>query len=257
VATSHTIFIKKLYYDFAKLGEEYEYQRWKKDLYCKRDYAQTLKSLLHHIGDRHFESILEIGCGVGTWTVRLGNYAESITVIDITKRMIEVTLSRLRRLNFRKIFGIVCDFQIPCLETKEKYDAIFCIRAVEYMENKASVLQNMYRLLNPDGFVFIITKNPRRGLIPFLSLITKKRIFQTPRIFAQEIHYSDLLVLMRKAGFKNLNVHPVIISYRPLLSAKNEVLLCNVVFDSIYKHPLNPFYPPFGLIESYCVIARK
>ena len=256
MTTNHTSFIKKLYDDYAKLEEKYEYQRWRKDVFCKKDYEQTLRSLLYHVDDRHFGSVLEVGCGVGTWTVHLRSYCESITVMDISKRMVEITLSRLRQLNFHKISGIVGDFQVPCLGINEKYDAIFCIRAIEYMENKTSVLSKMYELLNPDGFVFIITKNPHRGLIPFLSLITKKKIFKLPKAFAHEIHYKNLLVLMRKAGFTNLNVYPVIVYYpRPLLSGKNEVLLSNVIFDSIYKKRLNPLRAL--IIESYCVIARK
>ena len=255
---SHTTFIKKIYDGYANRPEGYEYQRWRKDLYCKRDYEQTLKSLLYHVGDRHFGGILEIGCGVGTWTVHLRNYCENITVMDISKSMVEITLSRLRQLNFHKISGIVGDFQVPCLGINEKYDAIFCIRAIEYMENKTSVLSNMYRLLNHDGFVFIVTKNPHRGLIPFLSLITKKTILKLPKAFEHEIDCKNLLVSMRKAGFTDLNVYPVIVSYpRPLFSARNEVLLSNVIFDSTYKKRLNPFYLPFCIIESYCVTARK
>lgn len=258
MATSHSELIKKLYDDYARHPEGYEYQRWRKDVFCKRDYEHTLKSLLYHINDRHLGSILEIGCGVGTWTVLLCGHCDSITVVDISKRMVEITLNRLHEMNFRKISGIVCDFQVPCLELNAKYDAIFSIRAIEYMENKTSTLSNMYKLLNPDGVVLIITKNPHRGLIPFLSLITKKTIFKLPKAFSHEIHYKKLLVLMRKAGFKKVNVYPVIVSYpRPLVSAKNEVLLSNVLFDSIYKKRLNPFYLPFSVIESYCVIARK
>lgn len=258
MTTSHTRFIKKLYDDYARRPEGYEYQRWRKDVFCKRDYEQTLRSLLYHVGDRHFGSVLEIGCGVGTWTVHLRSYCESITVMDISKSMVELTLSRLRQLNFHNTSGIVCDFQASCLGISEKYDAVFCTRAIEYMENKTSALSNIYSLLNPDGFVFIVTKNPHRGLIPFLSLITTKTIFRLPKAFAHEIHYKNLLVLMRKAGFTNLDVYPVIVSYsRPLLSGKNEVLLSNVIFDSIYKKRLNPFYLPFCIIESYCVIARK
>jgi ubiquinone/menaquinone biosynthesis C-methylase UbiE len=258
VTSSHTAFIKKLYDDYANRPEGYEYQRWRKDVFCERDYEHTLRSLLHHVGDRHFESVLEIGCGVGTWTVHLRRYCESITVMDISKRMVEITLSRLRQLNFHKISGIVGDFQVPCIGVDEKYDGIFCIRAIEYMENKTSALSNMYRLLNPEGFVLIITKNPHRGLIPFLSLITKKTIFKLPRMFSHEIHYKNLVILMQKVGFTSLNVYPVVVSYpRPLFSGKNEVLLSNAIFDSIYDKPLNPLYLPLNIIESYCVIGRK
>ena len=263
--TNHSRLIKENYDDAARrLGEKYEYERWGKNVSARRDYEQTLRSLLCHINNRHFRNILEIGCGVGTWTVHLRNYCESITVADISKRMVEITISRLRRLNFREVSGIVCDFQASAIGANEKYGAVFCIRAIEYMEDKISALSNMYRLLDDNGFVLIITKNPHRGLIPFLSLITQK-IFKQPKLFAYRIHYKNLLILMRKVGFTNVDVYPAIVSYgiasyntsRPLLIEKNEALLSNVIFDSVYKKRLNPFYLPFCVIESYCIIARK
>lgn len=265
MVADHSSFIKENYDDVAcRLGEKYEYERWGKNVPGRRDHEQTLRSLLYHMNNRHFRSVLEIGCGVGTWTVHLSKYCDSITVLDISKGMVEITINRLRRLNFREISGIVCDFQASSLEADEKYDAIFCIRTVEYMEDKISALSNMYRLLDDNGFVLIITKNPHRGLIPFLSLITKKTIFKLPKLFAHEIHYKNLLILMRKVGFTNIDVYPAIVSYaiasydtsRPLLVEKNEALLSNVIFDSIYKKRLNPFYLPLCVIESYCVIAR-
>jgi ubiquinone/menaquinone biosynthesis C-methylase UbiE len=266
LATNHSIVVKENYDDVAnRLGEKYELERWRKNIPSRRDYEQTLTSLLYHINDRHFGNVLEIGCGVGTWTVHLRNYCESITVADISRGMVEITISRLRRLNFRKASGIVCDFQKSCLKVSDKYDAVFCVRAIEYMEDKISALSNMYELLNDDGFVFIVTKNPHRGLIPFLSLFTKKTISRLPDLFAHEIHYKNLLVLMRKVGFTNVDAYPAIVSYpiasydtsRSLLIEKNEALLSEAIFDSIYKKRLNPFYLPLCVIESYCITARK
>jgi len=266
LVTDHSSFVKENYDDVAhKLGEKYEFERWGRNVPSRRDYEQTLRSLFFHLKNRHFRNILEIGCGVGTWTVHLCKYCESITVVDISKRMVEITTSRLRRLDFGEVSGIVCDFQASAIRPHEKYDAIFCIRAIEYMEDKISALSSMYRLLNYNGFAFIVTKNPHRGLIPFLSLITKKTISRLPKLFAQEIHYKNLLILMQKVGFTDVDVYPTIVSYpiasydtsRPLLIEKNEALLSNVIFDSIYKKRLNPIYLPFHIIESYCVTARK
>lgn len=263
--TNYSGFIKENYDDAAyRLGERYEYERWEKNISAKRDYEQTLRSLLHHINNRKFRNVLEVGCGVGTWTLHLRNYCESMTLADISKRMVATAISRLYRLNSHDVSGIVCDFQTPSIKANGKYDAVFCIRAIEYMEDKASALSNMYELLDNGGFVLIITKNPHRGLIPFLSLITQK-IFKQSKLFAHRIHYKNLLMLMRKVGFKNADAYPAVVSHavasydssRPLFVQKNEALLSNVIFDSIYRKRLNPLYLPACVIESYCVIANK
>jgi len=261
----HSRFVMENYDEAAsRHGEKYECERWRKNVPGRRDYEQTRKSLLYHINNRQFENVLEIGCGVGTWTVLFRNYCKNMTLVDISKEMLQTTISRLRRLNFHDVCGVLCDFQASALNSKEKYDAIFSIRAIEYMVDKTSVLSNMYRLLDDNGFVLIVTKNPHRGLIPFLSLITQKT-FRQARLFAHRIHYKNLAKLARKAGFTSVEVYPTIVSHpiasydtvRPLFIEKNEALLSNAIFDSIYKKRLNPFYLPLGLIESYCLIARK
>lgn len=108
----------------------------------------------------HFANIFEVGCGVGTWTVHLCNWCKNITLFDISDEMAELTVNRLKQLNFTRVSKIVGDFQDRNLNIKGKYDAIFSIRAIEYMQNKSIILSRMYNLLNDGGFVFFITKNP-------------------------------------------------------------------------------------------------
>jgi ubiquinone/menaquinone biosynthesis C-methylase UbiE len=238
---------------------KYEYERWKKNDVDRKDYHQTLRFLLHNLDNLHFTNILEIGCGVGTWTVHLLNHCENITLLDISDEMAELTVNRLRKLNFIKVSKIVGDFEDHNVTVKGEYDAIFSIRAIEYMENKTLVLSRMYNLLNEEGFVFINTKNPyRTGIIPFLSVLKAKVGFKQPKAFRHMIHYRDLAVRMQKTGFKDINVYPVTVSIATPKSAymhKHALPLSNWIFKRIYKKRLNPIYIP--IIESYCITARK
>jgi ubiquinone/menaquinone biosynthesis C-methylase UbiE len=238
---------------------KYEYERWQKSAIGRRDYYQTLKFLLYNLNDLQFTNILEIGCCVGTWTIHLRNHCKSITLVDISEKMVELTINRLEQLSFTRVSKIVGDFQDPNLIVNGRYEAIFSIRAIEYMENKTFVLSRMYNLLNEGGFIFVITKNPyKRSLIPFLSVLKAKVGFKQPKIFGKMIHYRNLAVKMQKARFKNISIYPVVVSITWLPSARwrNIALsLSNWIFQRIYKKRLNPLYIP--IIESYCIIARK
>lgn len=195
---------------------------------------------------------------MGTWTVHLRNYCRSITILDISGKFAEITTRRLSELNFNSVSKIVGDFQDCNVTIGGKYDAVFSIRAIEYMENKAFVLSKIYALLNKGGFVFIITKNPYRRLIPFLSVLKAKVGFEQQKIFGHMIHYKDLAVRMQKAGFKNISIYPATVSiiYPGLPRMhKYAFLLSSLIFQRIYKKRLNPFYLSF--VESYCIIARK
>jgi len=122
-------YVRELYNKATK--NNYEYWRWKSSLSRKKQYQQTLKSLLFHIGDSFFEDLLEVGCGPGTWTRILTKRCKNITIVDISEEMIKVAR---RRLSPKKVKCIVGDFQDPELSFPSKYDAIFCIRAIEYMD---------------------------------------------------------------------------------------------------------------------------
>ena len=264
-ATSSSDAFKKLFENLAnKLDIQYDYERWQKSPNERRDYRQTLECLRYHLDNSDFPKILEIGCGVGTWTVHLCNCCENITVLDICSKFAELTVNCITQLNIARVSKIVGDFQDPHTKISGRYDAIISIRAIEYMENKAFVLSRMYNLLNEGGIIFVVTKNPysaraARSLIPFLSVLKAKIGFKNPWwALRYMIHYQNLAAKTQKAGFKNINIYPVIIS---IICPPSECMrryalpLSNMIFRSTYKKRLNPLFLP--VIESYCIIAQK
>jgi ubiquinone/menaquinone biosynthesis C-methylase UbiE len=255
MSNEYSDYIRKYYDDLAeKLGERYHYERWMKDILRRRDYEQTLKSLLYHVRNKHFERALEIGCGVGTWSVHISRFCDSLTILDISPHMVKAATDMLHKAGFYNVQQVVGDFQDANLVIEGSYDAIFSIRAIEYMQNKSYVLSRMHKLLKHGGFALIITKNPNVGIIPFAFLLTR-RIFKPPKIFANLIHYRDLLVIAKKIGFKDICAYPVIISYHfPLCNEKYEKMLSDRLHEILYKRRINPVY--LTRIESYVVVMR-
>lgn len=248
--------IKKYYDALAKkLGEGYHFERWMKDTLRRRDYEQTLKTLLYHVRNKHFKRALEIGCGVGTWSVHICRICDELILLDISQNMVKMATDRLHRTGFCNVQQVVGDFQDPNLKLEGPYDAIFSIRAIEYMPNKTYVLSRIYKLLKGGGLALIITKNPNKGIIPFAFLLTR-RIFKQPKLFTHLIHYKDLLVMAKNVGFKDIRAYPVIISFHfPFLNEYYKKVLSDRIYEILYKKCINPAYLP--LIESYAIIMRR
>ena len=252
MTNSYSDYIKRFYDDLAKeFGERYHYERWMKDILKKRDYEQTLKALLYHLNDKHFGRALEIGCGVGTWSVHISRFCDSITLLDISANMAKIATDKLHEVGFCNVQQVIGDFQDPNLKVEGSYDAVFCIRAIEYMENKIYALSRMQKLLKRNGFALIVTKNPNVSTLPFAFLLTR-RIFKPPILFTNLIHYRDLLVIAKNVGFEDIRAYPVITSFHvPMLNEKIERMLSDRLHEILFKRQINPAY--LTSIESYVV----
>lgn len=73
----------KDFYDFD--GRDYGYRRWKKYPAARFDYNSTKRQILSYLRKYHFNNALEIGCGPGTWTGILTQFADWITAVDISE----------------------------------------------------------------------------------------------------------------------------------------------------------------------------
>jgi len=256
MSEEYSNYIKKYYNNKAQeFGENYHQERWAKDILKMRDYEQTLKTILHFAGKKRVESALEIGCGVGTWTVQFSQLCKELTLLDISQNMAKITIDKLYKMGFYNIQHFIGDFQDPGLKVDGSYDAIFSIRAIEYMSNKLYVLSRIHQLLKKGGFALIITKNPNVGTIPFTFLITRK-IFKPPKLFSHLVNYKDLLIIAKKVGFDEVSAYPVITSFNlPFFNDFTKKTLSDQIHDLLYKKRINPAF--LTLIESYALLLKR
>ena len=68
----------------------YEYERWEKGELLQRDYHQTKEVIRHHLKDIEYNSLLEVGCGPGTWTKVVYKNNAHIVLVDISYRMLKI-----------------------------------------------------------------------------------------------------------------------------------------------------------------------
>ena len=256
MSEEYSEYIKEYYNNIAKkFGESYHHERWMKNILTRRDYEQTLKTILRFVGNKRFERALEIGCGVGTWTAHFSKICEELRILDISQNMVKITVDKLHKIGFYNVNYIVGDFQNSDLKVEGSYDAIFSIRAIEYMQNKSYVLSRIHQLLKEGGIALIVTKNPNVGVIPFTFLLTR-RILKPPKLFSQLVNYKDLLLIAKKVGFDDVSAYPVIISFNfPFLSEWHKKIFSDQIHKAIWQRRISPAF--LTQIESYAIVLKR
>ena len=219
----------KNYYNAAlrNMNMPYADFRWFSSSYSVAEYKQTKQTILHALGDKKFDFVLEIGGGDGVWTELLLNRSNFITEMDISEEMLRGAKKKYAdRNNIEFIRG---DF----LENKlssGRYDLIYAIRCFEYFPDQQGAISEMHRLLKSGGRALIVTK---------------------------QISPGDLEKLFSAAGFIVEDVRPAI------LGKKFDILPARIVSYGLHALSLSRFgwvIPTFFkkyFSESFLVVARK
>jgi len=141
--------------------------------------------------------VLDLGCGTGSGTKILKDAgAKLILGIDISEESIKYANKKYRNTGCLFSYGDIlnaAELQ-DCLKREtgrtgfEKADAVVCLEAIEHMTDPLLLLQNIYRILKPEGIAILSTPN---------KLIEEKVI-----VHENEFTLTELKSLMQKAGFE-------------------------------------------------------
>jgi trans-aconitate methyltransferase len=224
-----------------KLKGDYERERWQKNPKAKYDYLVTADCIKENVLPLlpTNGTILEIGCGVGTWTkFVLENRPDiKIVAIDISEQMI---ISAKINSGNQRVRFIVSDW----LEFKNEqlFDGIFSVRAFEYFSDKKAAIEKMFQAVNPGAGIAIITKQPH-----YMRSALRLRFFK--KLHCSMLGARQLKRMCRQAGFTDINIYLATIAV-PLL---NTVSLLKNTYYLINK------WPKIFLIlaESYLLTMRK
>ncbi len=111
------------------------------------------------------KTILDAGCGpAGIFMILDGNKVDAIDpLLNKYEHLAHITKENSTWTNFQ-------NQSIEKLSSTEKYDIIFCINAINHVENIELCYDNLVRALKPDGFIIISTDAHRYTFL--------KKIFQ-------------------------------------------------------------------------------
>lgn len=93
--------------------------------------------------------MLELGCGTGHWTLYLLEQGFSVTGIDISEAMLRIAAEKQINADLFLADAQQLPFQ------NESFPAISTITMLAFVEDQDRVLQEMYRVLQPGGWLLI------------------------------------------------------------------------------------------------------
>lgn len=105
--------------------------------------------------------VLEIGCGIGTFSGLLGKFLKDgkAFCMDISPKSIEIAQNEYRNLKSLKfVEGNAVNYDFGNL----RFDTIILPDVIEHipLENHSQLFANLSSILKPDGFIFINIPNP-------------------------------------------------------------------------------------------------
>jgi ubiquinone/menaquinone biosynthesis C-methylase UbiE len=185
------------------MGIQSAYNEWSgtydTDENLTRDLDQTVTR--NQLGNLHFDSILEIGCGTGKNTVLLARIGQNVRAVDFSQGMIERARQKVQAENVR--FSMM-DILQPWEFADRSFDLIVCNLVLEHIENLSPIFRESARTLRPMGR-FLVNE-----LHPFRQYDGKKARFyrneQTIEVDAFVHHVSDFFHSAKENGLTLLSL---------------------------------------------------
>jgi SAM-dependent methyltransferase len=108
--------------------------------------------------------ILDYGCGTGYGVLTISEHAKAIIGVDINKQIIDYCNERYRKGNvsFKQI-----EEKYPLPYKSGAFDIIVSFQVIEHLPEVPRYLNELKRLLNDEGVLFITTPNRYFRLVPF------------------------------------------------------------------------------------------
>jgi 2-polyprenyl-3-methyl-5-hydroxy-6-metoxy-1,4-benzoquinol methylase len=145
--------------DAIHISGDYQARALKSDRAAQRFWHEAKFRLIERSampgkGDR----VLDAGCGSGTISRFLANYAGNVTGIDSNPSAIDYATGAFRAPNLQFHLG-----QFDELKRDKPFDKIYCIEVIEhlYEHQVADVLELFYKITTPGGQLFLTTPNYR------------------------------------------------------------------------------------------------
>jgi len=115
----------------------------------------VIPNLLRLINLGKDESLLELGCGQGFVLEKFLPQSKLLTGVDIGKELIEIAKQKNKSINY--IVGSAEDAKILPGQT---FDVVMVVLAIQNMKNLNLVVENISRLLKPNGRVYLVINHP-------------------------------------------------------------------------------------------------
>jgi cyclopropane fatty-acyl-phospholipid synthase-like methyltransferase len=189
-----------------------------RDVYLNSDIGMERIALVRDIGLKKEDTVLEVGCGRGYFTIAAARFSKRIIGLDLMNGMGRYEWWKnfkeiISALNLkRKISGLKADAQI--IPTRDcsisKVVAVHCIRNFKDKQAIQNTIREMYRVLSKDGEMVIVENIPvakNKSQEAHLALYKCKCKYSWGDLFY--LSQEELLEMFRKAGLREVQSNVV------------------------------------------------
>lgn len=145
--------------------------------YTQAPLREVEKRILTSISKQ--SNLLDLGCGSGRFSIGAAQIGHNVTGMDITPAAISAATEKAERLNLNNAHFLLGDMtEMPFKDNT--FDCVFCprfsINAVATFGKRKRAIEEMIRVVKPDGLVYIESFNKlylgRGPILPLINLLT-------------------------------------------------------------------------------------
>ncbi|MCK4730457.1 MAG: class I SAM-dependent methyltransferase [Candidatus Aenigmarchaeota archaeon] len=141
--------------------KKYGHTGWSDQIIYKYDQPlrlRVIKNILNKIqGSIENKKILDVGCGVGDFSIMFAKMSAEVTGIDISEKAVGEAKKKAK--------GLCCDFKVTSIKNmdfQKSFDIILSITVLQHIPNKdlLSSIQKLADSLNIEGYIYILETAP-------------------------------------------------------------------------------------------------
>jgi len=128
----------------------------------------AVANLAKHVGPGSY--VLDVGCGAGMTSIDLMRLGCRVHGVDISAKMLDHARENFARAGMdASKWELTCDGLFGAELESESFDAIAGLGFLQYQDDEAAALRELYRVLKPGG-VLVITGPTQRRLANWLGM---------------------------------------------------------------------------------------
>lgn len=163
------------------------------------------------IPDFHKKKVLEVGCAEGGLLETLQEIGMYVVGVELSPIRAEIAIKKNH--NLKIIVGDITDSKLP-EQLSETFDVIVIREVIEHVSDKKAAFDNLGKLLNDNGFLFISfppKRSPFAGhqqigksflkTIPYLHILPKSILKPMAKLLGEDVGYIDEIKLHYGTGY--------------------------------------------------------